>query len=119
MSEHSEKDEQSKKAPSAYPPWWMCLLFLFGWLLLSVVPALLVNIGANWKSFPSTEATQIAGTVGDSFGLANSFFASAALLFVIWSIRLQQHELKIAQTEGSAEIINHLSQSFIISNPFE
>ena len=76
------------------------LLSFFGlWLLFGLVPAGLIYFGNHFIAFGTTQQAAAAGTIGDSFGLANSFFAGAALLFVIWSIRLQQQEIRFARDE--------------------
>lgn len=78
------------------------LWFLAGWVLLGMVPISLVLIGKHYFSLVDSEAVATAGVIGDSFGLVNSFFSSAALLFIIWSLKLQRQEMQFSQQEWMA-----------------
>lgn len=57
------------------------------------------GIGTYFFSFVSNSELAVAGTIGDSFGFVNSFFSTSALLFVIWSVKLQREEISLAQKE--------------------
>jgi hypothetical protein len=94
MSHPSSPDELH-----AFPRLRWALLFFLLWLICGVTPAILVYIGDNYFAIANSQLATVAGTIGDAFGLANSFFAGAALLFVIWSIRLQQQEIRFARDE--------------------
>ena len=58
--------------------------------------------------------TAVAGTIGDAFGLANSFFSCAALLFVIWGLRLQQHEISVAREDARETADLQKSQALLM-----
>jgi hypothetical protein len=84
---------------SAFPRKGWIFLAMFVWLLFGCMPLLLILIGTHIFSLADANVAAVAGTIGDAFGLANSFFAAGALLFVIWSIRLQQQEIRFARKE--------------------
>ena len=98
---NSPSEESGSHVPEL-PPFpkrnWMYIA-LGVWLACGLTPLVLVFIGTNYFSIADSKAAAVAGTIGDAFGLANSFFSAAALLFVIWSIRLQQQEIKFARDE--------------------
>ena len=89
-----ETTQNSKKESNQFPKLHWILLFFLIWVACGVTPIAIVAIGAHGFSLADSNAASVAGTIGDAFGLANSFFAAAALLFVIWSIRLQQQEIR-------------------------
>lgn len=99
MSGYDRTVTEARDQLPAFPklPWVM--LFLGVWLLFGITPSILVYIGTNYFSVADSELAAVAGTIGDAFGFANSFFSGAALLFVIWSIRLQQQEIRFAREE--------------------
>jgi hypothetical protein len=96
---NSEYKTHSKIELPAFPKCRWILLAILLWVFFGCTPLLLIIIGTNLFSLADSRVAEIAGTIGDSFGLANSFFAGGALLFVIWSIRLQQQEIRFAREE--------------------
>jgi hypothetical protein len=74
------------------------VLFAFFWLALGSIPILLVCIGTFFPLVPS-EASSVAGTIGDAFGMANAFFSGLALLFVAATMHLQRKELMLQRNE--------------------
>ena len=97
MSATRKQDNGATGEISPYPPArWVAGLFAV-WFAAALVPPIVVYCNPI-----GTNAASHAGAIGDSFGLANSFFSAAALLFVIWSMRLQQRELTDAQKEWQA-----------------
>lgn len=96
MQNPTEHDPEPK-----LPPVWI-LAFLIAWATCGLAPLILTLIGKHWFSLANSDDAAIAGTIGDAFGMVNSFFSGAALLFVIWSIRLQQHEIRFARKEWEA-----------------
>lgn len=99
MTTESDNSKSTEHALPAFPELRWVLLAFGVWFLCGIVPILLVLIGNNFFKIADANSAAVAGTIGDAFGLANSFFAAAALLFVIWSIRLQQQEIKFARDE--------------------
>lgn len=97
--------EETTKSETLIPAWpqkkWI-FFFLLIWLLLSVIPVIFVIIGKYFFSIIDSSMVSIAASIGDTFGLVNSFFSSSALLFVIWNIRLQRQEISFAQKEWIA-----------------
>ena len=83
----------------AFPSTRWILVFGGIWLSVGLLPAAIVLIGEYLHAFGDGRVAATAGTIGDSFGLANSLFSGAALLFVVWSIRLQQQEIRFARAE--------------------
>lgn len=74
------------------------VLFAVFWLALGSIPILLVCIGTFFPLVPS-EASSVAGTIGDAFGMANAFFSGLALLFVAATMHLQRKELMLQRNE--------------------
>jgi hypothetical protein len=74
------------------------VLFALFWLALGSIPILLVCIGTFFPLVPS-EASSVAGTIGDAFGMANAFFSGLALLFVAATMHLQRKELMLQRNE--------------------
>lgn len=77
---------------------WMILFFLL-WLLLGFIPILLVVVGGTLFSIATDQELSVAGTIGDAFGFVNSIFSTAALLFVVWSLKIQRQEVNFSQKE--------------------
>jgi len=86
---------------SGFPRYKWIFLLSISWLILGFVPIGLVFIGNKLFSVADSNMTAVAGTIGDAFGFANSFFSCAALLFVIWGLRLQQQEISGARKEAN------------------
>lgn len=105
MKSRTVKDE----LPSFPKARWIAV-FILSWLLLGLFPTAIVYRQKCPSSFPDANLSQMAGTIGDSFGLVNSFFTGAALLFVIWSIRLQQREIQFAREEWKDNTSSQLEQ---------
>lgn len=74
-------------------------LFVGFWLLLGSIPIALVAIGSSIPYGVPADATGVAGTIGDAFGLSNSFFSGLALLFVAATMYLQRKELALQRNE--------------------
>lgn len=91
-----EKEKQLSAFPKSNWIFWLSI----AWFILGLVPIGLVFIGNKLFSVADSNMTAVAGTIGDAFGFANSFFSCAALLFVIWGLRLQQQEISIAREEA-------------------
>lgn len=72
--------------------------FLLAWICLGCVPLTLVLLGYVLPSIPA-EVAATAGTIGDSFGMANAFFSGLALLFVAATMYLQRKELMLQRNE--------------------
>ena len=98
----SKASDKSTKRIAAFPKGVWLFWFCIAWLTFGVLPQILVAIGRNGYSVFDAETVSAAGTVGDAFGLANSLFSGAALLFVIWSIRLQ-HESMMLQPRRTSQ----------------
>jgi hypothetical protein len=99
MAENNVDSAGSSDQLPPFPKLHWILLFFGLWLLCGVTPAILVYVGTNYFSIADSQLAAVAGTIGDAFGLANSLFTGAALLFVIWSLRLQQQEIHFARQE--------------------
>lgn len=91
----------SNSRESLWSPVWIVALFSV-WGLFGVAPLALALVGKHWFALADGADASLAGTIGDSFGLVNSLFSGAALIFVVWSIRLQQQEIRAAQAEVEA-----------------
>lgn len=103
------KDNQQEKVKDLFKKRWI-IGFLAVWLTCGMIPLALVWLGTHVYAFADSRAAEIAGTIGDAFGLANSFFSAAALLFVIGSIRLQQKEIEFARKEWEANTKSQMIQ---------
>lgn len=99
MSENVSNSTNSIEQLTSFPKRKWIIMAFGAWLLLGIIPMILVLVGTNIFSAADNEMTAVAGTIGDAFGLANSLFAAGALLFVVWSIRLQQQEISFARHE--------------------
>lgn len=127
MKQYSPQDRHNKNAGDAsaasetatphFRRRWIALI-LCGWLLLGLIPSGLAFVG-TYAALADSRIASVAGTIGDSFGLANSFFSGAALLFIVWSLRLQQHEsrentksqtaqARLMKEAASLTAINHI-----------
>ncbi len=94
---NNPKSNPDPRLPRRWIVW-----FLVAWVVCGLIPLILVLIGKHLFSFANGDDAAVAGTIGDAFGMVNSFFSGAALLFVIWSIRLQQQEIRFAREEWEA-----------------
>jgi hypothetical protein len=55
-----------------------------------------------WANWPITQLTlEQTGLFGDSFGVINAFFTGGAFLLILWTIVIQQRELRLQQQEMS------------------
>jgi len=72
--------------------------FVFVWIALGAIPIVLVWFG-TFLPIASKEATSVAGTIGDAFGMSNAFFSGLALLFVAATMFLQRKELMLQRNE--------------------
>src|SRR5688572_14768751 len=101
-----------KNKLSALPGGWMIFGCFALWLAFGCIPMLLVYFGDVGVVLGTSSQAAVAGTIGDAFGLANSFFSGAALLFVVWSIRVQQQEMqdqaKLMKQAASLTAIDHI-----------
>ncbi|MCA9105311.1 MAG: hypothetical protein KDA83_07800 [Planctomycetales bacterium] len=86
------KDDKPRKR------WWAGVLLLL-YVVFAGVPIVLVWIG-RWISFATKDQVEIAGTIGDSFGLANATFSAIALLLVAYTLKLQTEELEITRDDN-------------------
>lgn len=62
------------------------------WGVFALVPLLLTALG-QIIPIVGAEQTAVAGTIGDSFGMANSFFSCLALGLVAYTLLLQREDL--------------------------
>ncbi len=90
---------ENQKKTSDLPAQKWIIFFCIAWLIIGSIPLVFVLIGTYFFSFVSNSELAVAGTIGDSFGFVNSFFSTSALLFVIWSVKLQREEISLAQKE--------------------
>jgi hypothetical protein len=80
MSDEKTKDEH--REPPRFQPKWI-LGFIAVWILIGISPML----------------AKEPGPFGDMFGMVNSLFSGAALLGLIYTIRLQMHEIYLQREE--------------------
>jgi hypothetical protein len=78
----ANETSQEYREPPKFKTWWI-ITFLIVWVGIGIAP--------KFADDP--------GPFGDMFGMVNSLFSGAALLGLIYTIRLQMHELSLQRKE--------------------
>jgi hypothetical protein len=118
MSDHQQDSNVGENGEQSLPlpfkrRWFVW--FVVAWLLLGAIPILLVKVGNWYFSIADKADMEVAGTVGDAFGLANAFFSGGAFLLVLYSSYLQRQELHNALNEWQANTQSQEKQAEIMA----
>ncbi|WP_395750521.1 hypothetical protein [Prosthecobacter sp.] len=78
----SESKQEENREPPKFERWWI-FGFVAVWILIGITPKI----------------ADKPGEFGDMFGMVNSLFSGAALIGLIYTIRLQMHEIYLQREE--------------------
>jgi hypothetical protein len=78
----NESKQEENREPPKFETWWI-FGFVIVWILIGVTPKI----------------ADKPGEFGDMFGMVNSLFSGAALIGLIYTIRLQMHEIYLQREE--------------------